>query len=150
MGSAEGQFLSPHGIAIDSQGYVYVSDRDRNDIQKFTSNGTFVNKWGTNGSAPGEFNHPYEIGNSYFRYSIHSPIKTITESKYYNNDGDFIRDVGHAGGSNSNFSLPEALAIDPRSGAIYITDTGNNRVVKLSHEFEFIKEWGEIDGRGPI
>ena len=143
MGAADGQFLSPHGIAVDSQGYVYVSDRDRNDIQKFTSNGTFVKKWGTNGSAPGEFNHPYEIEIATSDI-LYIADKNNNRIQVFNNDGDFIRMWDTAGGSNSNFSLPEALAIDPRSGAIYITDTGNNRVVKLSHEFEFIKEWGGI------
>lgn len=45
QGSANGQFLLPHDVNFDSKGYMYVSDRDRNDIQKFTPNGTFLIKW---------------------------------------------------------------------------------------------------------
>jgi tripartite motif-containing protein 71 len=142
MGTADGQFLSPHGIAIDSQGYVYVGDRDRNDIQKFTSNGTFVKKWGTNASAPGEFNHPYEIDID-ASDNLYIVDKNNNRIQIFDNDGNFIRTWDTAGGSNSKFNLPEAMAMDPRSGAIYITDTGNNRVVKLSHEFDFVTEWGE-------
>jgi DNA-binding beta-propeller fold protein YncE len=141
MGTADGQFLSPHGIAIDSQGYVYVSDRDRNDIQKFTSNGTFVKKWGTNGSALGQFNHPYEIEIDALD-NLYIVDKNNNRIQVFDKDGNFIRVRDTAGGSNSKFSIPEAIAMDPRSGAIYITDTGNNRVVKLSHEFDFIMEWG--------
>lgn len=51
-GSADGQFLRPHDVNFDSKGYVYVSDRDRNDIQKFTPNGTFLMKWGSEGICP--------------------------------------------------------------------------------------------------
>lgn len=34
-GTSNGQFLRPHDVNFDSNGNVYVSDRDRNDIQKF-------------------------------------------------------------------------------------------------------------------
>ena len=52
QGTADGQFLRPHDVNFDSKGYVYVSDRDRNDIQKFTPNGTFLLKWGSEGIRP--------------------------------------------------------------------------------------------------
>jgi len=41
-GTGNGQFILPHGIDFDSKGNVYVTDRERNDIQKFTSNGKFI------------------------------------------------------------------------------------------------------------
>jgi DNA-binding beta-propeller fold protein YncE len=34
-GTGDGQFIDPEHLAIDSEGYVYVSDRGRNDIQVF-------------------------------------------------------------------------------------------------------------------
>jgi DNA-binding beta-propeller fold protein YncE len=110
MGTADGQFLSPHGIAIDSQGFVYVSDRDRNDIQKFTSNGTFVKKWGTDGSAPGEFNHPYEIEID-ASDNLYIVDKNNNRIQVFDNDGNFIRLWDTAGGSDSKFNLPEAILL---------------------------------------
>jgi hypothetical protein len=41
-GDGDGQFLHAHGIDIDSSGNVYVSDDDKNNIQKFTSDGKFI------------------------------------------------------------------------------------------------------------
>jgi DNA-binding beta-propeller fold protein YncE len=60
-GTANGQFLRPHDVSFDSKGDVYVSDRDRNDIQKFRPNGTFIMKWGSEGDKAGQFNVPHSI-----------------------------------------------------------------------------------------
>ena len=51
-GSGDGQFLHPHGIAIDSQDNVYVLYEKKLNIQKFDSNGTFIKKFGEPGKAP--------------------------------------------------------------------------------------------------
>ena len=53
--SADGQFNTPQGIAVDSNGYVYVADTYNQRTQKFTSNGEFVTKWGSLGSNPVNF-----------------------------------------------------------------------------------------------
>jgi hypothetical protein len=37
-----GRFVAPTGIAFDSNGFVYVSDDGRNDVQRFTSQGELV------------------------------------------------------------------------------------------------------------
>ena len=35
MGTGDGQFIDPEHLAIDSEGYVYVSDKGNNNIQVF-------------------------------------------------------------------------------------------------------------------
>ena len=54
-GYGDGQFLHPHGIAVDSSGNVYVSDEEKQQIQKFDSEGNFITKWGSNGKGKGDF-----------------------------------------------------------------------------------------------
>ena len=44
-----------------SDGSVYVVDWANNRIQKFTSAGVFVNKWGTAGTGAGQFDGPGDI-----------------------------------------------------------------------------------------
>lgn len=44
-GSGPGQFLVPHSIALDSQGRVFVADRDNNRIQIFDQDGRFLEEW---------------------------------------------------------------------------------------------------------
>ena len=55
VGSKNGQFLHAHGITIDSQDNVYVSDAENCNIQKFDKDGNFITKWGTKGIGPSKF-----------------------------------------------------------------------------------------------
>ena len=44
------------GVAVDSLGNVYVSDSGNSRIQKFSSSGVFLSKWGSVGIGDGQFN----------------------------------------------------------------------------------------------
>jgi DNA-binding beta-propeller fold protein YncE len=60
LGSGDGQFRSPSGMAVDLAGNVYVADGGNNRIQKFTGDGQLVSKW-TNLRIPGGGNVHDEI-----------------------------------------------------------------------------------------
>ena len=60
-GAGDGEFNYPSGIATDESGFVYVTDTYNHRIQKFTSDGQFVAKWGSYGSGDGQFNYPRGI-----------------------------------------------------------------------------------------
>jgi putative cell wall-binding protein/sugar lactone lactonase YvrE len=60
--SAEGGFDGPMGIDVDKDGNVYVADSQNHRVQKFDSEGAFVDAWGKktggfpdSGSGDGEF-----------------------------------------------------------------------------------------------
>ena len=57
-GKGDGQFNSPHDVAVALDASVYIFERNNHRIQKFTSAGVFVSKWGTEGSEGGEFYFP--------------------------------------------------------------------------------------------
>ena len=44
-GSAPGEFDTPHGIALDSKGRLFVADRNNNRIQIFDQDGKFLQEW---------------------------------------------------------------------------------------------------------
>ena len=60
-GSADGEFVTPHSLAFDTFGNVYITDTDNQRVQKFSSDGKFITKWGSKGSADGQFLNPEGI-----------------------------------------------------------------------------------------
>ena len=50
-GSDDGQFDGANDIAVDESGNVYVVDIGNLRVQKFNSNGDFLTKWGSFGTA---------------------------------------------------------------------------------------------------
>jgi sugar lactone lactonase YvrE len=54
-GSAPGQFLVPHALALDSRGRLFVADRDNNRIQIFDQDGEFLEAWAQFGRPSGIF-----------------------------------------------------------------------------------------------
>ncbi len=54
-GKSEGEFDQPGGIAIAKDGTVYVADQVNRRVQRFTTEGKFLGKWGEYGSKPGQF-----------------------------------------------------------------------------------------------
>ena len=54
-GSGQGQFNEPHGLAMDSQGRLFVADRANNRIQIFDQEGKFLAEWKQFGRPSGIF-----------------------------------------------------------------------------------------------
>jgi len=44
-GTAPGEFQTPHGLAMDSAGRLFVADRENNRIQIFDQDGKFIAEW---------------------------------------------------------------------------------------------------------
>jgi hypothetical protein len=53
-GRGPGQFILPHGIALDSAGLVYVADRENSRVQIFNPKGEYLREWTF-------LNRPYDI-----------------------------------------------------------------------------------------
>jgi hypothetical protein len=139
QGTGNGQFIRPHDVVFDSSGVVYVLDRSRADVQKFTPDGQFISKFGSAGSDPGEFLEPYSMlidpaNNLYIVDKGNDRIQKLTTN------GIPLLAVG-------GFSTPEDMAMD-RDGNFYVTDTGADRVIKFDQNFDFISQFGST-GDGP-
>jgi DNA-binding beta-propeller fold protein YncE len=59
-GTAAGEFHTPHSVAVDARGTVYVSDRENNRIQIFDPNGKFLRQWTHLGATQNVFITPQD------------------------------------------------------------------------------------------
>lgn len=156
-GTADGEFIGPRGIAVDSSGDVYVAGGDPR-IQKFNSTGTFIFKFGGSGSSnPGEFVAPAGVavdsaGNIYVTESFSDRTNDFVQK--FNSSGTLLTSWGSQGAGNSQFFGAAGVAVDA-SGNVYVADPGNHRIQKFTSAGGFITKWGSSgsgDGQfsGPL
>jgi len=132
-GSAEKEFDSPTGIAVDANGNVLVADTGNGGIEKFSPNGSFV------ASIKG-FEAPSGIaidraGNIYV-----AEIGSRHRVQKLGPDGAFI--AAWAPG----FYGPRRIAIGP-DDSVYVVDSGRSRIVKFGPDGQVLASWGS-EGRG--
>jgi sugar lactone lactonase YvrE len=131
-GTGDGQFgrthdgYGPLGISVDAAGHVYVVDTGNNRIQKFTSDGIFLTKWGTYGTGDGQFNRPYAVtcdtsGSVFVADPGNHRIQKFTS------DGIFLTKWGTYGTGEGQFNAPLGIATDSL-GNVYVADTHNDRI----------------------
>ncbi|MFH0813304.1 MAG: C13 family peptidase [Pseudomonadota bacterium] len=137
-------------IAVDGRGFVYLADAgadawNHHCIQKFTSDGQFVTKWGSYGSGDGEFNVPSGIAvdGSGFVYVAESGNCRIQK---FTPDGQFVAKWGSEGSGDGEFYVPHGIAVDG-SGFVYVTDTYNYRIQKFTSDGRFVAKWGSWKDR---
>ena len=139
-GSGNGQFIDPHGVAVDSSGNVYVADLGNHRIQKFDSNGNFIIKWGSNGSDPGQFFKPFGVAvdssdNVYVADTHNHRIQK------FDGNGNFIIRWGSYGNGNEQLYYPFDIAVDSL-GNVYVTDSYNHRIQKFDSNGAYLTQWG--------
>lgn len=83
-------FFRTGGIATDSQGNIYIVDGGNHRIQKFRSDGQFLQTIGRKGQGPGEFESPYDV---WLDPEENIYVSEGRKIQIFNKDGEFIRSV---------------------------------------------------------
>ncbi len=142
VGSGNGQFNTPIGVAVDAAGNVYVTEEVNQRIQKFDSNGNFLLKWGNSGSGNGQFHDPLGIavdamGNVYVADTENNRIQK------FDANGNFLLKWGGGGIGNGQFNQPIDIAVDV-VGNVYVADFSNHRIQKFDSNGNFLLKWGSF------
>jgi len=100
-GNDPGEFMYPESLAVDDQGFVYVTDLGNTRIQKFDSEGALIGIWGQNGPGPGEFSVPTGIAT--FEDFVFVVDNTQDNIQKFDSDGNFILQWGDTGKGPGEF-----------------------------------------------
>jgi hypothetical protein len=134
------QHPSPHGIAMDSLGNIYVTDLGGSRVEKFDRKGVFLKDWGSFGSADGQFSLPWAIAADSLGYVYVADSCCNHRIEKFTADGKFITKWGGFGTGDGQFNHPEAIAVDPGQ-FVYVVDF-NKRIQKFDSNGKFITKWG--------
>jgi DNA-binding beta-propeller fold protein YncE len=156
-----GMFTFPHGMSVDREGNVWVTDGIPPEragppepgkghiVVKFSPEGKVLltlGKAGTPGSGNDTFNQPSDVvvgaNGDIFVADGHGGTTNARIVKF-NRDGRFIKSWGKRGSGPGEFDAPHAIAIDSR-GRIFVADRGNNRIQIFDQEGTFVEEWRQF------
>lgn len=152
IGTAEGQFQSPHGLAIGPDGSIFVADGNNHRVQQFNRDGQFIAAFGVpSGSidnAPaGQFNEPWDVavakdGTIYVADTWNHRIQKFTAQRQFVTMWGALDDTGgRATGFEGRFYGPRGIAVDA-DGRVLVADTGNKRVQIFDADGQFLAQFG--------
>jgi len=137
-------FNGPVGLAVDASGNIYVADIENELIRKITSGGVVTTFAGSgvagagNGTGTGaSFDGPHGIaldaaGDVYIADQGNNLIRKITPAGVVTTfAGSGAAGAANGTGTAASFNAPQGVAVDA-SGNIYVADTGNNLIRKIT------------------
>lgn len=127
----------PKNMALGPDGSVFVLDTNHHRVLKFDAARKLVQQWGSQGTAPGQFNEPWGIavgkdGMVYVADTWNHRIQKFDSFGTFVTAWGVFGDVGTAFDQNLlELYGPRAIALDA-AGNLWVTDTGNERVIEYS------------------
>jgi DNA-binding beta-propeller fold protein YncE len=158
-----GLFVLPHGLHVDTEGNVWVTDSQGNEagtkghqVIKFSPEGEVLLRLGTaghGGSGEGQLNEPCDVivapNGDIFVADGHSgqnadpPPGATARIVKFDRDGNFIMEWGSVGFRPGEFRTPHALEFDSQ-GRLYVADRGNHRIQIFSQDGELLDTYEQF------
>ena len=141
LGTKEGQFTYPRGVAVTNDDYILVTDNHR--LQKLTPEGHCVMSVGSSkrGSEPLQFNNPKGI-------SVHPTTGQIFVADEGNHriqviNGDFTysHSIGSEGAASGQLNCLHDVALDG-VGNVYVANFWNNCIDVFTSDGKYLRRFG--------
>lgn len=150
-----GLFAWPHGIDVDHDGNVWITDAwaqgattTGHAVLKFSPEGKLLMTIGTPGTAgdpPNRLSRPSDVlvapnGDVYIAEAHDQSRSRITK---WSADGKYLETWGEEGYGPKQFRDPHALAMDSQ-GRIFVGDRFNNRIQIFDQQGKFLAIWTQF------
>lgn len=136
-------FLMPHGLTIDRQGNVWLTDVLLHQVLKFSPSGELL-------LTLGEARVP---GTDRMHFNLPTDVAVLPDGSFYVSDGyrnarvvkfsatgEYLFEWGRKGTEPGEFDLPHAIDVDD-AGRVYVADRSNARVQVFDGQGNFLAQW---------
>ena len=145
-----GEFIMPHGLTLDHEDNVWLTDVGRHQVFKFSHDGRLLLTLGERGKMGADQTH----------FDLPTDVAVLPDGSFYVSDGyrntrvvkfdasgRYQFEWGGKGAEPGRFNLPHGIAVDGR-GRVFVCDRSNARLQVFDAFGKFLAEWkGAAIGR---
>jgi peptidylamidoglycolate lyase len=136
-------FIMPHGLTVDKDNNVWVTDAGLHQVFKFSHEGTLLMKLGE-AKVPGNdqthFNRPTDVtvakDGSFYVSDGYGNSRIIK----FSSDGKYLFEWGKKGNKEGEFNIPHSIDLDA-NGNVYVADRENSRIQVFDSTGKFLKQY---------
>lgn len=153
MGSADGQFFHPQGLAVfemGGQASLFVADTGNNRVQQLTLRGNHIRSFGGSGTAETGLNGPADVSVSA------GPIVYVADTQndriqVFDRYGSLLRSLvdpelrTEGRDVPDRLTAPQGLTIDSL-GRLWVCDTAHGRLIELHQDNWIVAHSGDSTG----
>lgn len=139
----ENQFAMPHGLTVDPENNVWLTDVALHQVYKFSPEGKLLMTLGERGVAGNDrhhFNRPTKVAvakdGSFY---VSDGYRNSRVAKFAA-DGRFLMEWGAKGSADGQFDVPHGIALD-QQGRVYVADRTNARVQIFDSAGRHLATW---------
>jgi peptidylamidoglycolate lyase len=136
-------FIMPHGLTVDHEGNLWLTDVGLHQVFKFTPEGRLLLTLGERGKP----------GNDHAHFNLPTDVAVLRDGSFYVSDGykntrvmkfagdgSFDFEWGTKGIGPGEFNLPHGIAVDAK-GRVIVCDRENERLQVFDAKGGFLHEW---------
>jgi sugar lactone lactonase YvrE len=144
-------FSKPYGLGVAPDGTLWVANGGKDRFEIFAPDGTYLETWGTPGSAEGEFEFyapESGYGTAYgdAAFDAKGNIYVLDTGNHrvqkFDPDRKFLLAWGSTGDGEGQFLAPPSIAVSP-DGRVYVPDEKRHDVQIFDSEGTFLGAFGE-------
>jgi NHL repeat len=150
LGPNVGQFAFVTDAIQDREGNIYISEYGEFDrIQKFSSTGEFICRFGETGNEPLQFSRPQSlgmdsVGNLWITDACNHRLQIV---RCESDRPELVRIIGAPGDQPGALRYPYGMWLNDRDEAI-VVEYGNHRIQKWNCDGKSLGVWGTV-GKKP-
>jgi peptidylamidoglycolate lyase len=138
-----GLFIMPHGLTVDRDDNVWLTDVGLQQVFKFSPDGRLLMALGEAGVAGNDethFDKPTDVAvaadGSFFVSDGYGNSRVL----HFSADGKLLKTWGTKGNGPGEFDLPHGIVIDER-GRVLVADRSNARMQVFDQSGKFLDQW---------